>query len=100
MKTKLQRYLWRLFLRLAGNAVTAAEDWIHAQEVKLREESQSAGNAQTAVTPAPFEAQGEPVKCSEEFAIKASAARERVKRAARPRRPRLVYQSGQFVRQS
>ena len=92
MKTKLQRYLWRLFLRLAGNAVTAAEDWIHAQEVKLREESQSAGNAQTAVTAAP-------AKCSEEFAVKASAARERVKRAARPRRPRLVYQAGQFVRQ-
>lgn len=86
MRARAKAYLWRLFLRYAGNVVTAAEDWIHAQEVKLRE------NAAAAVTSAP-------VAVPEEFQVKASAARERAKRAARPRRPRLVYQAGQFVRQ-
>jgi hypothetical protein len=74
--------LWRFALRRARTILDAADDWIHAEEVKLREA------AAPAAPPA-------------EFDVKASAARERVhKRAARPRQPRLKYQGGQFVRQS
>lgn len=94
MKTRIRKYLFRLFLRFAGNVVTAAEDWIHAQEVRLREE------AAATVTPLP-------AAVPEEYQVKASAAREKKIRAARSlrgsgqaHRPRLVYHHGEFVRQA
>jgi hypothetical protein len=91
---KVKAALWRWFLRRVGDVVAAAEDWIHTEEVKLR---------QPVAAPAP-------VVRTDEFQIKASRVRERAHkaaaRAARPRlhqvtaRPaRLRYVGGQFVRE-
>ena len=86
MKTKticaqVKASLWKLFLRVAGDLVSRAEDWIHAQEIKLR---------------APITA---PVAtaASDGFQIAPSRARERAIKKARP--ARLRYQGGQFVRE-
>jgi hypothetical protein len=80
MRHTLKRAVWKWLLNQLRAAVWAADEWIHAQELELRE---------SAMALAP------PI----EFDRKASAARERVhKKAARAARPRLVYAGGQFVR--
>jgi hypothetical protein len=63
--------------------VWATDEWIHAQELKLREPAAAA----LVATPV-------------EFNQKASAAREKVfrKTTARAARPRLMYVDGQFQR--
>ena len=85
MQEKIKMWLWRWALRRARLIMDAADERIHAEEVKLRER----------LTPAA------PVAPPIEFDRVASAAREKVHktRAARPRMPRLRYQAGQWVRQ-
>ena len=80
MANTLRVALWRWTLRRLRAIVWAADEWIHAQEIKQRE---------TAA----------PAAVSNEFNVAQSAARERAHRkAARAARPRLRYQGGQFVR--
>jgi hypothetical protein len=74
----MREKFWRLFLRALRAVTLAVDDWIQRQEVALREK--------TAV--AQFQAEVDPVQ---------SRKREKVSRAAKPRRPRLVYQHGEFV---
>jgi hypothetical protein len=76
--------LWTWALRQMRAVVWMADEWIHAQELKLREPIPAA-----------------PVAPPVEFNQKASAAREKMfrKTVARTPRPRLIYKSGQFVRQ-
>jgi len=69
---------WRLFLRALRAVTLTVDDWIQRQEVALREKS----------TVAQFQAEVDPVQ---------SRKREKVSRATKPRRPRLVYQHGEFV---
>lgn len=80
MKTKL----WKLFLRIVRSITLTVDDWIQRQEVGLRE--QVAGKAE-------YLAEVDPA---------ASAVREKaIRRERKPkvaRRPRLVYQHGEFVR--
>jgi hypothetical protein len=68
-------------LRLLRSAIWKADEWIHAQELKMRED-RAKPESLAAVDPAN------------------SAAREGVHkaRAARPRPPRMKYVAGQFVR--
>lgn len=81
MVQTLKSVLWRWTLRRLRAIVWAADEWIHAQEVQLRE-------------PAAV-----PAAVSDEFNVAKSAARERAHRkAARAARPRLQYRGGQFVR--
>ena len=80
MDSALKKKLWQWTLRRLRSLVWIADEWIHAQELKLRE---------PAAAPAPAPA---------EFDRKASAARERVHKATRAARPRLIYHGGQFVR--
>lgn len=86
MNSAFKVWLWRWTLRQARVIVWAVDEWVHAQELKLRE---------SAATPA-----AAPV----EFNRKASAARERVHkakhagRAARPRLAHLNYHAGAWVR--
>jgi hypothetical protein len=82
MWNTLKQAVWRWTLRRLRAIVWAADEWIHAQELKLREPAAA------------------PARVSDEFNVAKSAARERVhKKAARAARPRLVYAGGQFVRQ-
>lgn len=84
----MKRYLWKLAIRMLQSLVWRADEWLHAQEIKLREPAPAAVIARAAA-PDP------------EFDVKASAARERIvkkARAASPRHPRLKYQHGEFVK--
>jgi hypothetical protein len=86
MDSKLKKAIWAWILRRLRGIVWAADEWIHAQELKLRESAAA------------------PVRPPAEFDRRASAARERehkktAARAARPRLARLKYAGGQFVRQ-
>lgn len=84
MNSALKVWVWKWIVRRLRAAVWAADEWIHAQELKLS--AQRDGGRQPVAPPA-------------EFDRKASAAREKAhKRAARAARPRLIYQGGQFVR--
>ena len=74
--------LWRWILRQFRAIVWTADEWIHAQEVQLRETAEVAA----------------PAGLSDEFNVAKSAAREKVHKAKRAARPRLRYQGGQFVR--
>jgi hypothetical protein len=69
---------WKLFLRGARAVTLAVDDWIQRQEVALREKS----------AVAQFQAEVNPGE---------SRKREKAVRAAKPRRPRLVYRHGEFV---
>jgi hypothetical protein len=84
---KMKRYLWRITVRMLRKMVDRADEWVHEEERKLREVGSlmSERNLDLSVD-------------REE-----SAAREKVirkARVARPKQPRLVYQHGEFVRQS
>jgi hypothetical protein len=82
MADTLKRAFWVWMLYQLRAAVWAADEWIHAHELKLREPAAA------------------PARVSDEFNVAKSAAREKAhKRAARAARPRLVYHGGQFVRQ-
>ena len=81
MKTLLRNFALRLMRRL----VDRADEWLHERELEIA----GAAIARREAVPAAR---------SDEFDRKASAARERARRAARPRQPRLVYQHGEFVR--
>lgn len=82
MKT-LKTKLWKMFLRIARSITLTVDDWIQVQEVKLRQDAVR----QEAL------AEVNPVQ---------SAVREKAVRRERKvktvRRPRLVYQHGEFVR--
>lgn len=80
--------LWRLFLRAVRAVTLSVDDWVQAQENLLRAPVYRGQYAPAEV--AAFQAEVDPV---------ASSRREKAQRAAKPRRPRLVYQHGEFVRQ-
>lgn len=76
-------FLWCFSIRKLRLLVDAADDWLHAEEMKIR------------VVP---ELVAAPAR-TDEFQIAASRVRERaIKKTARAARPRLRYQRGQFVR--
>ena len=83
MLNSFQVVLWRWMIRRLRAIVWAADEWIHAQELKLRE------SAAPALVQAPAEVDR-----------KQSAQRERAfrKSVGRPRIARLKYTGGQFVR--
>ena len=83
MNSALKKKFWQWTLRQLRSLVWAADEWIHAQELKLS--AQRDGGRLPAPVPA-------------EFDRKASAARERVQKAKRAARPRLIYKGGQFTR--
>jgi hypothetical protein len=82
MWNALRKAVWKWILKKLRGIVWVADEWIHAQEVKLQVTGTSAQAPDPAVDPV------------------ASAAREKVFRSkpARAARPRLRYQGGQFVR--
>jgi hypothetical protein len=79
--------LWRWTLRKLRVLIDAADDWIHAEEVKIREAA-AAPVVRAARPPIEFDRQK-------------SAARERIHKQAvrspRARLPRLQYSSGEWV---
>jgi hypothetical protein len=82
VKNKIKAAIWKWTLKTLRIALDRADDWLHAKEVALRDE---------AAKPALL-AEVDPV---------ASRAREKaIKRERKPRarKPRLVYQHGEFVR--
>jgi hypothetical protein len=76
----MKTILWRWTLKRLRLAIDAADDWLHAEEIKFRE-------ARAIAAPAP-----RPI----EFDRAKSAARERQIKKARV--PRLRYQAGAWVR--
>jgi len=87
MWNTLKQGIWRWTLKRLRAMVWTADEWIHAQELLLRD---------AAPRPVAHET-------TDEFNVKASAAREkthkRAARAARPRQPRLRYAAGAWVRE-
>lgn len=77
--------LRRFLLKSLRNALDRADEWCHAQEVRLRDEAAMADKSAVAAAKA-------------EVDPAASRQRERKIRAARPRLARLKYQHGEFVR--
>ena len=83
MISSLKVFLWRWMIRRLTVLLSRADEWVHAQEVKLRESAAM------------------PVAAPVELDRKQSAQRERQHRKqTRAARPRLRYQGGQFVRVS
>ena len=84
MWNAIRKAVWKWTLKKLRGIVWAADEWIHAQEVRLKEAGSGVQVPDPAVDPV------------------ASAAREKVFRSkpARAARPRLRYQGGQFVRES
>lgn len=81
IKNEIKKRVWRWTLLRLRSIVDAADEWIHAEEIKLR---------------APLDPPAPPAEVDRQ----ASAAREKAhKRAARPRTPRLRYDHGAWVRQ-
>lgn len=79
-KSRITAFLWRFSIRKLRLLVDAADDWLHAEEMKIRVVSEPV------MVPAR----------SDEFQIAASRVREKAIKKARA--PRLRYQSGQFVK--
>jgi hypothetical protein len=79
-RKNIETALWRWTIRKLRLLMDAVDDWLHAEEMKIR------------VLPAPVATQGR----TDEFQIAASRAREKQTKKARPR---LRYQGGQFVRE-
>lgn len=78
---QIQAALWRWSIRKLRPIVDAVDDWLHAEEVKIRAVPTIVATSARA----------------DEFQVAATRAREKVhKRAARPR---LRYRDGQFVRE-
>lgn len=80
--------IWRLFLRALRAVTLTVDDWIQTQENLLRAPAYRGQYAPAEL--AAFQTEVDPVM---------SSRREKAHRAAKPRRPRLVYQHGEFVRQ-
>jgi hypothetical protein len=81
MISSLKAFLWRWTIRRLRGIVWAADEWIHTQELKIRESAPA------------------PVAAPAEVDRKQSARREREHRKqTRAARPRLVYANGQFQR--
>lgn len=80
MKTKLKTALYRWTLRRLRLLLDAADEWLYAEEHKVRSVRASVPAADSSVD------------------RQASAAREKAIRKTRPARPRLRYERGQFVR--
>jgi len=86
-ESQITSTLWRWILRFLRSAIWVADEWVHAQEVKLRDTSHESPGT------------------SHEYDVDASRERERAikksqrTRAARVRTPRLKYAHGEFVRQ-
>lgn len=105
MKSELKLKLWRLFLRAVRAVTLTVDDWVQAQELKLREPAVRAA-AQVEVDPV--------ASALREKALRASSPEKALRResllggtvpavngARHSRRagaPRLRYQAGQFVR--
>ena len=84
----MKNYLERLTLRLCRWLVDRADEAVHGWEVRLRGK---AAMADTSAEARRAKAEVDPI---------ASAAREKiVRKARRPRQPRLRYVGGQFVRE-
>lgn len=79
MLNSFKTVLWRWMIRRLRAIVWAVDEWIHAQELKMRESTTA------------------PVAVPAEMDRKRSAQRERAFRKS-ARRPRLKYAGGQFVR--
>ena len=83
-RSRVTAFLWRWMIRKLRLLMDAADDWLHAQEITLRE------SLATIHQPLVTDLSVDP---------KASRVRERaIKKTARAARPRLRYQGGQFVR--
>lgn len=82
MISSLKVALWRWVIRRLSLILSRADDWVHAQELQLRESAA-------------------PVAAPLELDRKQSAHRERQHRKqTRAARPRLVYVDGQFQRKA
>lgn len=91
-RSQFTALLWRWTLRRARLALDVADEWIHAQEVRLREQA-AIPQRLAEVDPIASAARERSHKKSAR-AVSSSRTPSRV----RPRMPRLVYQAGQFVR--
>jgi hypothetical protein len=86
MSSALKGFLWQWTLRRLRTIVWAADEWVHAQELKLRE---SAAAVAPVAPPAEFNRQDSAVR---------EKAHKRAARGLRGGRPRLIYHGGQFMR--
>jgi hypothetical protein len=80
---QVKTIIWKWTLKYLRNMTDAVDEWVHAEEVKLRDSL--ATNHQ-------------PLAANASVDRRASAARERAIKKTRAARPRLRYQAGQFVR--
>lgn len=85
MNKTIKTALWRWTIRKARMLVDMIDEWLHNEEVRMRESAQSAPSG--------------PVAPPIEVDRTASRAREKVIHKTRVAHPRLRYQGGQFVRQ-
>lgn len=94
LNAQIRRALWLATIKNLRKLVDVADDWTHTQEIALREQSTTA----VAEKATALEAVDQKASAQREKVILRDRRNQTNRKAARPRRARLVYQAGAFVR--
>lgn len=97
-RSRFTALLWRWTLRRARLALDVADEWIHAQEVRLREQA-AIPQRLAEVDPIASAVRERAVLAARQNNDKAQRKLNRMAVGVKPMRlPRLRYEAGQFVR--